>query len=91
MGGPPEPAADIAKNMGIEIFSFGIGRINRTQLENIANRPVTTHVFIARNFQPDELVRFVGNLTRVTCRGNTSYKPSTQLLYYVVITFIANV
>ena len=69
-GGDPAPIARIARNGGIQIFSFGIGAmIDIAQLNNISNQPTSTHVFIAQTFDLSELSQFVSSLAQGVCRS----------------------
>ena len=68
-----ESASAMAKDVGIEVFVFGIGAmVNRTELRIIASAPPMMHVFRPANFSEAELNQFIPNITSQSCTGESN-------------------
>lgn len=49
-GGDPRPAADLLKNTGATVFTFGIRTGNVEELHDIASQPGYTHSYLLDSF-----------------------------------------
>ena len=56
----------------IQVYTVGIGNINRNELRNIASDPDDEHVFILTNYL--DAAGFVDFLSVTTCDGKLSMK-----------------
>ena len=67
-GGPLDTPSQAAKDAGIEIYVFGIGRsVSESQLETIASEPTNLHVFRPQNFSFVELNQFLPDFHPQVC------------------------
>ena len=72
-GGLIAPPASMAKDAGIEVFVFGVGRgVDEAELRVIASEPPATHLFRPDNFTDTELNQFIPSLVSRKCVGESS-------------------
>ena len=68
----PGPAASALRNLGVSIFSIGVGSsVSVAELNEIASDPDTDYVFRLNNF--NELASFVDRVSSVSCSGKYSF------------------
>ncbi len=64
----PGFAASALRNLGVSIFSIGVGQsVSVAELNEIASDPDTDYVFRLNNF--NELASFVDRVSSVSCSG----------------------
>ena len=66
-GNVDQPAQQL-KNIGVIIFSVGVGSgIRQSELETMASAPVDEHVFTLKNF--NEFSTLAAKMSTTTCNG----------------------
>ena len=64
----PEGPANQLRNLGVSIFSIGVGSfVSVSELNGIASDPDDVHVLRPSSF--DQLAHFVNTVSSVTCSG----------------------
>ena len=68
---PGYPASAL-RNLGVSIFSIGVGRsVSQAELKKIASDPDTDYVFTLNSF--NELSSFVDRISSASCSGKYSF------------------
>ena len=90
-GGPLDVPSLMAQNAGIEVFVFGIGdSVDPAQLDIIASRPTSLHVFRPQNFSNVELNRFIPTLAPMSCQSKFTSSCIVIVSSYMYICILAN-